>query len=763
MTKYIRVTGLSMKYKIILPVVIMLILSSFVAGLIVYYSISNADEERVMEDLNALHSMISDRLKEAETAAGMLTDNLAGNNDVQFSVALQDTGLIEQNTASIVKSIVSGSFLRGYFDFIDAQGTVIYSSSEKWLKGKSLAESRSLVKQVIDSRKKITGIEPGPDGLYVRAISPINYNGDFVGAVEFNVSLESIFSKALGHAGNIDVALLLPEDAVTGMHSSTGFLKTGEMFLAYSTRPEIFRMVGSNLMAAKTSQVLEAGDVIFKTFPFELSSSRFAVKCILACDSSTRGDAVRAAMKKLGFALGASTLFIALAMIFFLSRIIAPLQDIVEGMSALANGRFTNVVPKVSSDEFGELARLSNNILFSFGRLVMTLHDDADNLVSAAGYIKQSGREFQEGIVSLDRESDILATKAATVSESLQQTSRSMDDLSMASSEIASSVGVSAASVAEVLEMSMHANSVINSLGESSRKIGEIIEVINDIAEQTNLLALNATIEAARAGEAGKGFAVVAGEVKELAKQTGLATGEIAAMVNAIQTDTQKAVEAVEEIGDKISSVTDMTNTIASATEEQTATIAEISGTLETGMHDVVSLAEMAGVLKEATDRFSENVASSATSQEVIVELANELQTLTRFFDVSQDAVDAAAADADDKVRLLSVTLKHFRWKQAVILAILEGRPVAIENDPGKCDLGRFLHEKVASGDHGVDMLEQVMDKHKKLHGLGQSIMQHLEAGKQTEARSIFRDELLVMFDDMMKSLENMMKKQTEN
>jgi methyl-accepting chemotaxis protein len=117
----------------------------------------------------------------------------------------------------------------------------------------------------------------------------------------------------------------------------------------------------------------------------------------------------------------------------------------------------------------------------------------------------------------------------------------------------------------------------VNKLGQSSIEIGKVIKVITAIAGQTNLLALNATIEAARAGDAGRGFAVVANEVKELAKQTANATEDISQRIEAIQTDTKAAVQAITQITDIINQINDFQSTIASAIEEQTATTNEIS------------------------------------------------------------------------------------------------------------------------------------------------------------------------------------------
>jgi methyl-accepting chemotaxis protein len=139
---------------------------------------------------------------------------------------------------------------------------------------------------------------------------------------------------------------------------------------------------------------------------------------------------------------------------------------------------------------------------------------------------------------------------------------------------------------------------VIRKLGEASGEIGAIIQVIDDIADQTNLLALNAAIEAARAGDSGRGFAVVADEVRKLAERTTKATKEIIATIESAQGRTSEAVRTVEhgrgqmeqgmthvaavsaalrKIAASSQQVLDVTHQIATATEEQSAAVAEVA------------------------------------------------------------------------------------------------------------------------------------------------------------------------------------------
>ncbi len=157
-------------------------------------------------------------------------------------------------------------------------------------------------------------------------------------------------------------------------------------------------------------------------------------------------------------------------------------------------------------------------------------------------------------------------------------------------------------------------------------KIGEVVALINDIASQTNLLALNATIEAERAGEAGKGFAVVASEVKSLAAQTAKATDDIRAQVAAIQGETQSAVAAIRSISETILAVNEISSSIASAVEEQSAATREITRNVQEAAGGTRDVSRNIASVSEAVDGAGAIAGQFKHSADALVEQANALR-----------------------------------------------------------------------------------------------------------------------------------------
>jgi len=198
--------------------------------------------------------------------------------------------------------------------------------------------------------------------------------------------------------------------------------------------------------------------------------------------------------------------------------------------------------------------------------------------------VTSASTELESTAASLSSTAEEGARQAAVVAAGAEEANANVSTVAAATEELSASISEISQQMVEARTVAGHANDEsrranerIQGLVESAQKIGEVVRLIQDIASQTNLLALNATIEAARAGDAGKGFAVVANEVKTLASQTARATEEITGQVQAVQSSTQEAVQAIAGIGNTIARIHEISATIAAAVEEQGAATNEIA------------------------------------------------------------------------------------------------------------------------------------------------------------------------------------------
>lgn len=255
---------------------------------------------------------------------------------------------------------------------------------------------------------------------------------------------------------------------------------------------------------------------------------------------------------------------------------------------------------------------------------------------SSRGSEEQSGRVRETATAMEEMNATVLevarnAQQAADVSHQARQ--QALEGSKIVTDAVKSIEAVHAQSIAIKEDMDV--------LGKQAEGIGQIMGVIADIADQTNLLALNAAIEAARAGDAGRGFAVVADEVRKLAEKTMIATQEVGQAITGIQEGTRKNIHNVEQAGVSIEEaaklsvqsgeslkqilefvhmVNDQVQSIATASEQQSAASEEINHSVE----QVATISvETAQAMEQASSAVAELAQQSHALQRLIVEMKN--------------------------------------------------------------------------------------------------------------------------------------------
>jgi hypothetical protein len=268
----------------------------------------------------------------------------------------------------------------------------------------------------------------------------------------------------------------------------------------------------------------------------------------------------------------------------------------------------------------------------------------ASALIGVSGTLDLNSSEIASQAMENSHGVKAAASAATGMSRRVQAVAASAEDLASTVREIARNAAQAASVATGAVSMAEQSNAAMSRLGQSTAEIGAVVRLISGIAEQTNLLALNATIEAARAGEVGKGFAVVANEVKELARETARATEDIVKRIDAIQSDSRGASEALARITDTIGEINAFQTGIASAVEEQTATVSEIGRTIHEAATECTDIATRVAAFQtnlEQQAQMAEQVRASAAE---VNGAALELSALVGRTDVEADRRAARAS-----------------------------------------------------------------------------------------------------------------------
>jgi methyl-accepting chemotaxis protein len=341
-------------------------------------------------------------------------------------------------------------------------------------------------------------------------------------------------------------------------------------------------MVQSILDQLATHDVDGARTALARVSPLRLAFFKAQDEWI-AHERSVMDTAVHHSMRAYSMAhavvwvVSAAAFLVAIVMGAWVTRsIVRPLQAVVDGASALAEGDLTVQVAVARRDEMGAVAESLNRAIGQLASIVRGVKHASESISSATQQVAAGNTDLsqrtEEQAASLEETASSMEQLTATVRQNADNAQQA-NALAVNASEVAQRGG---AAVTRVIE-TMHG------ISDSSAKVADITNVIEGIAFQTNILALNAAVEAARAGEQGRGFAVVAGEVRTLAQRSATAAKEIKELigesVERVKSGTtlvEDAGSTIEEVVQAVRHVTDIMGEISSASHEQRTGIEQV-------------------------------------------------------------------------------------------------------------------------------------------------------------------------------------------
>ena len=339
------------------------------------------------------------------------------------------------------------------------------------------------------------------------------------------------------------------------------------------------------------------------------------------------------------------------------------ITDVLTVINQVARGDLT-LRGKVTNDALGNVADSINYMLDNFTKVLERVRKAAMEVAACSNNILVAADEMQAGATQQDQEITNTSSAVEELTVSMKQVSNNAEASAEAARRALDAAEQGNRAVRDTLEgmqrirASVQATAKkIKSLGDRSLEISEIINVINDITEQTTLLALNAAIEAARAGEAGRGFAVVADEVRKLAEHSRSATKDIAALIKAIQAETNEAVVVMEEGTKEVESGATLADqagraldAISSVVRQSAELVQEISLASKQQVRGTEGVAHAMQIISSITRQTSQGTRGTVATVSQLVKLSDQLNEGLAQFRATSKSSSGAVEESERPV-----------------------------------------------------------------------------------------------------------------
>ncbi|MDR1514657.1 MAG: methyl-accepting chemotaxis protein [Synergistaceae bacterium] len=675
-------TKLFLLASVIVVVLFALVSTMYVRSSGVLVDISNVEGASKVEDAAYAINLYFNGLKNiCENAAPGVLGLFNEDGSIQIeSMKELMADIFEKNSANNATDIYVGVDLSG--EFISGNGWIPDEGydprARPWYIDAKAARSTIITDPYIDAQTKT---------LIVTIATPLysDKSGRLLGVVASDLSISTLSQKiAEAHVIGAGFGILVAKDGTILEHPNKEYITTENIARSSPNITPELAEVGKKMISAAGGGM---GDYVMRgdrqRMFFYPSGNGYIPGIVISYKQIS--DIVGRITFLLTIAGGGALVLIVSVMLLLIPTIVKSIRMMENSLGRIAGLDLTvdeeteRLEAHINSNtEIGSMVASLKNLRDSFNNVIINMRREVERMTVSSGDLDDLVGRATSAVMNAKAALHNVEKLSGSALGAADAAAKSIEEVTHAAAMTAASATSGAEASFNTSKLSRNVSVMVNefvreldeiggeivknsegiaSVGTSVDSISSFVTTIANIASQTNLLALNAAIEAARAGDAGRGFAVVAEEVRKLAEESNVASGQVKDLIEKLQSGTAEAIRSTHDSAAEISKivvkaeesrkhledtlieigrVNDSVQAIAAAAEQQSASSNEISESANLIHGSVSNLTNEISAVGKAAAETLEVVESVAAESRNLSDIATDTETLINNFKVDR-------------------------------------------------------------------------------------------------------------------------------